>query len=105
MAQTRSFASMYLATTALSTLAAGETALFGSLQRLPAIGMNLTALYEPLAQQIGENLGFDRFYYLGSGPRYGLACEANLKMKEMALTHSEPFYFLEFRHVSNEHGV
>jgi glucosamine--fructose-6-phosphate aminotransferase (isomerizing) len=27
-----------------------------------------------------------------------LACEANLKMKEMSLTHSEPFHFLEFRH-------
>jgi glucosamine--fructose-6-phosphate aminotransferase (isomerizing) len=40
----------------------------------------------------------DRFYFLGSGPRYGLACEANLKMKEMTLTHSEPFHFLEFRH-------
>ena len=28
----------------------------------------------------------------------GLACEVNLKMKEMTLTHSEPFHFLEFRH-------
>jgi len=27
-----------------------------------------------------------------------LACEANLKMKEMTLTHSEPFHVLEFRH-------
>jgi glucosamine--fructose-6-phosphate aminotransferase (isomerizing) len=35
---------------------------------------------------------------LGSGPRYGLACELNLKMKEMSLTHSEPFHFMEFRH-------
>jgi glucosamine--fructose-6-phosphate aminotransferase (isomerizing) len=35
---------------------------------------------------------------LGSGPRYGLACEVNLKMKEMTLTHSEPFHMLEFRH-------
>ena len=47
---------------------------------------------------MGENLAFDRFYFLGSGIRYGLACEINLKMKEMTLTHSEPFHFLEFRH-------
>ena len=40
----------------------------------------------------------DRFYFLGSGPRYGLACELSLKMKEMSLSHSEPFHFLEFRH-------
>jgi len=54
--------------------------------------------YESTARQIGENLDFDRFYFLGSGIRYGLACEVNLKMKEMTLTHSEPFHFLEFRH-------
>ena len=46
----------------------------------------------------GGDLTLDRFYFLGSGPRYGLACEVNLKMKEMTLTHSEPFHFLEFRH-------
>jgi glucosamine--fructose-6-phosphate aminotransferase (isomerizing) len=47
---------------------------------------------------VAIDLDFDRFYFLGSGSRYGLACEANLKMKEMSLTHSEPFHFLEFRH-------
>ncbi len=51
-----------------------------------------------LAKRSGINLDFDRFYFLGSGIRYGLACEVNLKMKEMTLTHSEPFHFLEFRH-------
>jgi glucosamine--fructose-6-phosphate aminotransferase (isomerizing) len=65
--------------------------------------------YESFAKQIGENLNFDRFYFLGSGMRYGLACEANLKMKEMTLTHSEPFHFLEFRHgpmsMANENAV
>ncbi len=40
----------------------------------------------------------DRFYFLGSGSRYGLACELSLKMKEMSLSHSEPFHFMEFRH-------
>jgi glucosamine--fructose-6-phosphate aminotransferase (isomerizing) len=54
--------------------------------------------YESFAKELGENLDFDRFYFLGSGIRYGLACEANLKMKEMTLTNSEPFHFLEFRH-------
>jgi glucosamine--fructose-6-phosphate aminotransferase (isomerizing) len=35
---------------------------------------------------------------LGSGSRHGLACELSLKMKEMSLSHSEPFHFMEFRH-------
>ena len=59
---------------------------------------NLIQEYDGLARKVGENLDLDRFYFLGSGPRYGLACETNLKMKEMTLTHSEPFHFFEFRH-------
>jgi glucosamine--fructose-6-phosphate aminotransferase (isomerizing) len=65
---------------------------------LPEIGRRIIQDFEPAARLIGENLDFDRFYFLGSGTRYGLACEVNLKMKEMTLTHSEPFHFLEFRH-------
>jgi glutamine---fructose-6-phosphate transaminase (isomerizing) len=98
VAQTRSFASLYVATTAMTVLAAGNEALCGEIRKLPDSGIKLIERYEPLAREFGENLGFDRFYFLGSGGRYGLACEVNLKMKEMTLTHSEPFHFLEFRH-------
>ena len=98
VAQTRSFASMYVAATALAALASGDETLLKMMADLPAIGRKLLASYEPLARRFGENLTFDRFYFLGSGGRYGLACEVNLKMKEMTLTHSEPFHFLEFRH-------
>lgn len=97
-AQTRSFASMYLATTALAALLANREDLLGTMQALPALGQQLITNYEQLAQGWGANLQIDRFYFLGGGPRYGLACEVNLKMKEMTLSHSEPFHFLEFRH-------
>jgi glutamine---fructose-6-phosphate transaminase (isomerizing) len=98
VAQTRSFASMYVAATALAALASGGETLLKAMVNLPDAGRRLLATYEPLARKFGENLNFDRFYFLGSGSRYGLACEVNLKMKEMTLTHSEPFHFLEFRH-------
>lgn len=98
VAQTRSFASMYVAVAALCTIAARRDELLDQLDALPQIGERLMAQYEPLAKVVGENLSFDRFYFLGSGINYGLACEVNLKMKEMTLTHSEPFYFMEFRH-------
>ena len=98
VAQTRSFAAMYVAATALSLQAAGREADYQSMAQLPAVGSRLLTTYAALAQEIGESLAFDRFYFLGSGLRYGLACEVNLKMKEMTLTHSEPFHFLEFRH-------
>jgi glutamine---fructose-6-phosphate transaminase (isomerizing) len=98
VAQTRSFASMYVAAAAVCALSAGREDLVKAMSSLPGIGERLIREYEPVARRLGEEPGFDRFYFLGSGTRYGLACEVNLKMKEMTLTHSEPFHFLEFRH-------
>lgn len=98
VAQTRSFASMLVAVTAISARMAGQNDLLAAMKVLPAIGTRLIHDYETYAKEIGENLDIDRFYFLGSGMRYGLASEVNLKMKEMTLTHSEPFHFLEYRH-------
>jgi glutamine---fructose-6-phosphate transaminase (isomerizing) len=98
VAQTRSFASMYVAVTALCARMAGRDDLLAAMSNLPKVGDRLMEKYEPYAKELGENFEFDRFYFLGSGIRYGLSCEVNLKMKEMTLTHSEPFHFLEFRH-------
>jgi glucosamine--fructose-6-phosphate aminotransferase (isomerizing) len=98
VAQTRSFAAMYVAAAGFAVRMAGRDDLLGHMASLPETGERLLREFEPAARQFGENLEFDRFYFLGSGIRYGLACEANLKMKEMTLTHSEPFRFLEFRH-------
>ena len=98
VAQTRAFASMYVATCVLCARMAGRNDLVEAMDKLPEVGNWIISNYEGFAKEIGENLVFDRFYFLGSGIRYGLACEVNLKMKEMTLTHSEPFHFLEFRH-------
>jgi glucosamine--fructose-6-phosphate aminotransferase (isomerizing) len=54
--------------------------------------------HQSLAQSVGENLDLGQVFFLGSGPRYGLACEAMLKLKEMSLTTSEAYHSLEFRH-------
>ena len=109
VAQTRSFASMYVAVTAFCAQMAGWGDLVEAMKPLPVIGKLVMSKYEAYAKSLGENLNFDRFYFLGSGIRYGLACEVNLKMKEMTLTHSEPFHFLEFRHgpmsMVNENAV
>ncbi|MBI5294657.1 MAG: SIS domain-containing protein [Chloroflexi bacterium] len=98
VAQTRSFASMFVAASAFCARMAGRDDFLESMCGLPAAGERLVSKYESFAKELGENLDFDRFYFLGSGLRYGLACEVNLKMKEMTLTHSEPFHVLEFRH-------
>ncbi|MCF6411607.1 SIS domain-containing protein [Pseudalkalibacillus salsuginis] len=49
-------------------------------------------------KEIGNNLSFTRFIYLGTGVSYGLAEEACLKMKEMTQTECEAYSSLEFRH-------
>ncbi|MBK8617612.1 MAG: SIS domain-containing protein [Anaerolineales bacterium] len=109
VAQTRSFASMFVAATAMCARMAGRDDLLDAMSALPEAGQRIMRDFEPAAREIGENLNFDRFYFLGSGIRYGLACEVNLKMKEMTLTHSEPFHFMEFRHgpmsMVNENAV
>jgi len=98
IAQTRAFSSMYVCIVGMAALLAGRKDLFAAMQQLPLAGRVLIQKYEALAKSIGSDLSIDRFYFLGSGPRYGLACEVSLKMKEMSLSHSEPFHFFEFRH-------
>lgn len=98
IAQTRSFASMLVAVMALSVMVAGDTAIWESLKTLPAIGERIISSGKELARELGESSKFQSFFFLGSGQLYGLACEAMLKMKEMSLSYSEAFHFLEFRH-------
>ncbi len=98
VAQTRAFSTLYLSAVALASLWSGRVDLFDSLGHLPEVGARILSDYASLAAGLGRDSSIDRFYWLGSGPRQGLACELSLKMKEMSLTHSEPFHFMEFRH-------
>lgn len=98
MAQTRSFASMFLIAQLCAGIAAERPDYCSQLRALPAHGKRLIAEESSLIQRIGEDLNFRQFFFLGSGPNYGLACEAMLKMKEMSLSYAEAFHFLEFRH-------
>ena len=98
VAQTRAFSTLYLASIALACLWAGRSDLFNSLSLLPEAGRQVLEQARSQAVMIVTDSTVDRFYWLGSGPRYGLAAELSLKMKEMSLSHSEPFHFLEFRH-------
>jgi glucosamine--fructose-6-phosphate aminotransferase (isomerizing) len=89
---------MLLGCVALAYLAGGQPDRLDELVALPALGERLMERHQPLAQSLGENLDLGQVFFLGSGPRYGLACEAMLKLKEMSLTTSEAYHFLEFRH-------
>jgi glucosamine--fructose-6-phosphate aminotransferase (isomerizing) len=98
VAQTRSFASMYVACAAMAAVWGQQDGHLDALDRLRPVGERLLSEYAVLAKRWGEDVGLNQIFFLGSGPRYGLACEVALKMKEMSLTVVEPFHFLEFRH-------
>ena len=97
IAQTRSFSSMLVAVTGLAALLSGR-GLSGRFLELPELGIDLISSHHELSRELGSDPNFERFFFLGSGPLYGLACEAMLKMKEMSLSYSEAYQFLEFRH-------
>ena len=96
VAQTRAFSVLYLATVFFSHHWVNKST--EPLNHLSEVCTRLLETHDDLAKRLGRSSQFDRFYFLGSGPRYGLACELSLKMKEMTLSHSEPFHFMEFRH-------
>lgn len=98
VAQTRSFASMYVAATTLAVIASHRTDLHDAYHSIAEVGERIIHEYNPLAQRYGEDHDIRQLFFLGSGVNYGLACESSLKAKEMSLTVSEPFHFMEFRH-------
>ena len=98
LAQTRSFSSMTIVVEAIANLLAGKKDDYGQLHLLIPTVQRLLNDYHDLARQLGETQAIERFFFLGSGPLYGIANEAMLKMKEMSLSYSEAFHVLEFRH-------
>jgi glucosamine--fructose-6-phosphate aminotransferase (isomerizing) len=109
-AQTRSFASMLVATQATAALVADDPGMLGDLRRLPALASPLMGRAEPLAKRLGADETIKRITFLGSGPVYGLANEATVKCKEMSLSMAEAYHFMEFRHgpmslVDGEHLI
>jgi glucosamine--fructose-6-phosphate aminotransferase (isomerizing) len=98
IAQTRAFSTLYLGVVGLCAIWARQDEQFDQINSLPLIGRRIIGNYCTSAEFYGKNMELDRIYFLGSGGRFGLACELNLKMKEMSLTHSEAFHFMEFRH-------
>ncbi len=98
VAQTRAFSTLYLAALGLAAIWGKDDALWSELGRTPEACAEILTHSRPLAEALGRDPSLDRFYFLGSGLRYGLSGEISLKIKEMSLSHSEPFHVLEFRH-------
>jgi glutamine---fructose-6-phosphate transaminase (isomerizing) len=98
VAQTRSFTSMFILSQCLAGILGGDEGLARRLEGLPAALDGLIKRSGDLPRQLGEDETLQRFFFLGGGPYYGLACEAMLKTKEMTRSWAEAFHPLEFRH-------
>lgn len=96
VAQTRSFASMMLMAQALAAHLGGED--WTVLHDLPEYGRTLIAHTNAPMQALAQRTDLTRFTFLGSGPQFGIASEAMLKMTEMSLTVAYTFHFMEYRH-------
>jgi glucosamine--fructose-6-phosphate aminotransferase (isomerizing) len=94
VAQTRSFTNMMLSVLAL--IKREVPADLPSLYEKAALEM--IACLRETAFSIGRDPAIERFFFLGDGRLFGLASEVMLKMKEMSLSYSEAYHFLEFRH-------
>lgn len=94
---TKSFTSILLAIQLIAGRLAGGP-LDAELECVPDVLSRLLPEYASVSEEAGALPGIEKRIFLGSGPYYGLACEANLKMKEMAIVTSEVYHCLEFRH-------
>ncbi len=95
---TRSFSSMLLALVAVAVVASGDEERFKALGGLPGAAAAVLAGAEPVLESLGRDAALHRYVFLGSGPLFGIASEGMLKVKEMALTDSEAYHSLEYRH-------
>jgi glucosamine--fructose-6-phosphate aminotransferase (isomerizing) len=95
IAQTRSFSSMLVLAEGLAQMIAGQPLRLSWPGDDPDGYVQQAELF---VEAYADPDRFDRYFYLGSGPRYGLACEGMLKMKEMSQTYAEAYHPMEFRH-------
>lgn len=89
VAQTRSFSGMFLATLGMIAHISQRPAaadLRAALRRLPELSPSFVERARSEIGPFAAAEAIQRVFFLGSGVRYGLACEASIKMKEMSLT-------------------
>jgi glucosamine--fructose-6-phosphate aminotransferase (isomerizing) len=96
VAQTRSFTSMQVIVSALTGALRGAD--LAALHALPPAAAAILAHSREPMGALAREASIEAFYFLGSGPLFGIASEGMLKLKEMSLTSSEAYHAMEFRH-------
>jgi glucosamine--fructose-6-phosphate aminotransferase (isomerizing) len=89
---------MFLTTQMIGALLSGQDETLNILKTSPAVVKNIVRSIEPSIEFIFRDHTYQNIFYLGSGPFYGAARDATLKMMEMSLSEVLCFPFLESRH-------
>lgn len=98
VATTRSLTSMVLAGSYLAARVAGDAELAEAYRGLPAIASSKMPAFDALAARISRISAIRKFAFVGSGTYYGLAREAQLKVKETTLLPADAYVSLDYQH-------
>jgi len=95
---TKSFSGMLLAAQVFACMKAGDAKRLGELRQVAGAAATNLNRWGDFMAGVARRDDLQQFVFLGSGPLYGIACEAKMKLKEMALVPSDAFHSLEYRH-------
>ncbi|MDP7396053.1 MAG: SIS domain-containing protein [Lentisphaeria bacterium] len=100
---TQSLTAMVLTGYYLAAVCTGRQDIIDGLQSLPALARDKMAAFETIGRELSEDAAISKYAFLGSGPNYGLAREAQLKIKETVLLPVDSYVTLDYQHgpVSN----
>ena len=95
---TRSLTAMVLAGYYLAAVCEGDHTACEDLKKLPGLGREKMDLFHEIGRKISEDEQIAKYAFLGSGSYYGLAREAQLKVKEMVLLPADSYVSLDYQH-------
>ncbi|MCL5985653.1 MAG: SIS domain-containing protein [Actinobacteria bacterium] len=95
---TKSFSTMLIIALMITAHIGNSKSLFGEIGAVVKEIKRVINESSKLSLEISDSIEIDRLFYLGNGPFYGISNEGMLKAKEMSLTFSESYHFLELRH-------
>lgn len=98
VATTRSLTGMTLAAQLLAAIVAQHEDSLKALHRLPELCQAQMEHYHELGKTIGQRIDLIHYACVGNGHLFGLAREAQLKIKETVLLPADAYPMLEFRH-------
>lgn len=98
LAQTSSFSSMLLAAQMIGAAVCNDEARLQTLSSAPPACDRVLSQAEPVVQAIFGHKPYQNIFFLGAGPTFGIARDAQLKMMEMSLSDTLCYTFMESRH-------